>query len=84
LRSIVICVEIYTFTKQGIKLHFEVKIRHHVVDCPKLHDGDLNTTVGAHLGGETSDLAGGEVVHAGVISVVHEVRCKRVEYPGNG
>lgn len=34
-----------------------------------------HTTIGRHLGPETGDLAWGELSHAGIVTVVHEVIC---------
>lgn len=42
--------------------------------APKLlHRNNLNATVGGHLGAHAGSLAGGELVHAAVVAVVHEV-----------
>jgi hypothetical protein len=39
------------------------------------HSLSLYTTVCGHLGLKTGDLAGSELVHAGIVGVVHEVVC---------
>ena len=37
------------------------------------HGLDRDATVGAELRLQTADLAGGEVVHAGIVGVIHVV-----------
>lgn len=41
-----------------------------------MHVEHLQPTVGGNLGPEASDLAGGKLIHARTISVVHKVICE--------